>query len=578
MGMTIQDAISLFDSGKYKEAFEGFASVYNKSNDLRERADIMSILREAYYEPNEPELRGYYENNRQVLAKYSYILGGKLEAFSSLSFLLFPISEESYYLYDKVTDRFIEEYDGTTRHQMRYFFENLDHALKVEDEDNLYNLTFLFDNVRRSEDVAMDNHIYLLYSTWEPLQRVMQVGDLAPILEHQKFVFLVGKEYHSRYPVDFKKEFGIDYESMEPTPVRIDEVKRICYWYKHAYSGTALSYGILNASRATSAFCAHDFHAYSVFNKRNIVSIICKKLKVPQDKVNLCALRGALMQEGTDIRLPEIHNYLSWLEANYPNQKEFTVLELFKGYFIFNTLDRSINCRITPLIVFDPHIWQCDIYNEILHQFPYLITLTCVRNPITVFGRCYQYGLIGWDKFQTQYILASDYAHAQFLSDRLKQEYWAFRFEDLKIQPEKTVRAICKHLNIPFEKKMMEVEVPMTDKAGQTVRGFDQAPLHRDVSKVLSDFDQLRLKIFYAPILKYYDYPQFLFSCHPLSEQLIRDMLAVPFCFEMYNDKLFKSAPPKQELHNWIQEVLQGFLGKKAVFPKLIPVENTSYE
>ena len=31
--MTIQEAISLFDYGKYKEAFEGFADIYNKSNE-----------------------------------------------------------------------------------------------------------------------------------------------------------------------------------------------------------------------------------------------------------------------------------------------------------------------------------------------------------------------------------------------------------------------------------------------------------------------------------------------------------------------------------------------------------------
>lgn len=114
--MTIQDVISLFDAQKYKEAFEGFAGLYNQSNDTQERANIMSILLEAYYEPNEPELRGYYENNRKLLAEYPYIWGEKLEEFSSLSFLLFPTSEDSYYLYDKITDRFIGEYDGTTRH------------------------------------------------------------------------------------------------------------------------------------------------------------------------------------------------------------------------------------------------------------------------------------------------------------------------------------------------------------------------------------------------------------------------------------------------------------------------------
>lgn len=150
-------------------------------------------------------------------------------------------------MYDKQVDRFIGEYDGTTRHQMRYFFQNLDDALKVEDEDNLYNLTFLFDNVRRSEDVAMDNHIYLLYNTWEPLQRVMQVGDLFPILEHEKFVFLVGVNTHWQYPVDFKGTFGIDYEAMEPQMLRIEEINQICiFGSTNSHCGNAMIDSLLD--------------------------------------------------------------------------------------------------------------------------------------------------------------------------------------------------------------------------------------------------------------------------------------------------------------------------------------------
>lgn len=576
--MTIQDAIALFDAGDYKAAFIGFAEIYNESQNCHERQDIMEIVQEAYYSPNEPELRKLYEKNVEILTAYPYFWDKEFADFSSLSFLLFPISDDSYYLFDKKTDRFIGEYDGTTRHQMRYFFENLDQALKVEDEDNLYNLTFLFDNVRRSENVAMDNHIYLLYNSWEPLQRVMQIGELTPILAHEKFVFLVGTKNFKRYPVNFKDEFGIDYDIMNPVPVRIEEVKRICYWYKHAYSGTALSCGILDASSYTSMFCAHDFHTYSSVNGTNILPYLLKWLSNPNRIVNISQLIGIANNSEIDIRIPDLVKYLDWLKDSYANCEHFTVLELFKGYFIYNLGNHANQCRITPLLVFDPHIWQCNVYNEILHHFPYCTVLTCMRNPITVFGRSYQYGLIGWNKFQTQYILASDYTHAQFLSDQLKQEYWGYKFEDLKTKPEDVIRGICHLLNIPFENRLLNVEVPMTDKSGSTVRGFDQTPLHRDVSKVLSDFDQIRLKIFYSPILQYYGYDQFPSSLHPMSEQLIRDLLAVPFCFESYNHKAFKNAPSQPEFHQWIQQIIQGCWNQSIVCPKLIPLEESGHE
>lgn len=575
--MSIQDAIALFDQGQYKEAFERFAMIYNESENLQEQQNIMSILQEAYYAPNVDELQENYEKNIAALSDYPYFWDKQFTSFSDLSFLLFPTGDDSYYVYDKQIDRFIGEYDGTTRHQMRYFFQNLDHAIKVEDEDNLYNLTFLFDNVRRSEDVAMDNHIYLLYNSWCPLQRVLQVGDITPILEHQKFVFLIGKQNHRCYPINFKKKFGIEYHKMDVQPVRIQEVKRICYWYKHAYSGTMLSYGILDASSVTGAFYAHDFHTYSTINNSNIQLPLSKILENPYFETSISDIYQ-LLEQDVSISLPDIKPYLQWLAKRYEPDDTLTVLDIFKSYFIYKQEQKKPVCRITPLIFFDPHIWRCDIYNKILHEFPYCITLTCMRNPITVFGRSYQYGLIGWDRFQTQYILASDYTHAQFLSEQLKKNYWGFRFEDLKTKPESTIRSICKQLNIPFEQNMLDVQAPMTDRAGNTVRGFDHSPLQRDISNVLSDFDQMRLKIFYDPILEYYDYPRFSFQNHPMSEALIRELLSIPFVFESYNHIAFEEAPSTHELHKWIQGVLQNSWKKKITVPKLISLEEVSNE
>lgn len=70
--MTIQDAVALFDQGQYKEAFESFATIYNETQSLQERQDIMSILQEAYYAPNVAELQENYEKNIAALSKYPY--------------------------------------------------------------------------------------------------------------------------------------------------------------------------------------------------------------------------------------------------------------------------------------------------------------------------------------------------------------------------------------------------------------------------------------------------------------------------------------------------------------------------
>lgn len=185
------------------------------------------------------------------------------------------------------------------------------------------------------------------------------------------------------------------------------------------------------------------------------------------------------------------------------------------------------------------------------------------------FMRCYSIGIAGWNEFQDQYLLASDYVHAQYLSDNLKKDYYGWKFEDLKQFPEKLLPHICQQINIPFEPHILEEEVPMTDRYGHTVKGFDKSPLKYDLAKIMTDFDKVRLQIFYEPIHKYYGYSGFDSNEYHLSEEEIRKLFSYPFRFENLN--LWKSDPDK--LHARIQFVLQKFWRKKITVPKLITPE-----
>lgn len=564
--MVIQEAITLFDAGEYRKAFEVFANAYNVTQNLQEKKTIMSMLQEAYYQPNKAELRDNYDKNVKALEEYPYFWDKQFDDFSALSFLLFPVSDDSYYLYDKMADRFVGEYDGTTRHRMRYFFDNLDHALRVEDEDNLYNLTFLFDNVRRSEDVAMDNHIYLLYHSWEPLQRVMQVGDLVPILEHQKFVFLMGQKNFDRYPIDFKSEWGVDYGTMKPQPVRIEEIKRICYWYKHAHSGSVLSQGLLGAFTTIQVENGHDFHTFSKFHAHTASEKMKTVISNVDGIISIDDLERWIRPEEYDIHLKDLEEYVNHLKNERKENPRYTFKEIFVAYFLFHYNKRKLNSRITPLLFYDPHIWDSSFYTNLILSFPYKTVLTCVREPIMTFMRCCTIGIVGWNDFQDRYILAADYVHAQFLSNKLLPEYYGWRFEDLKRVPDKLLPMVCKHLNVPFESTILQEDVPMTDCYGHTVKGFDQSPLQYNLEYIMSDFDKLRLQIFYEPIHKYYGYAGFDSEEYPLSEQEVRKLFSYPFRFERLN--LCKT--DADQLHERVQWVLQKCWKKNIIVPKLI--------
>ena len=84
----------------------------------------------------------------------------------------------------------------------RNFFQNLDKPVLAADVYSQYELEYLRDNVRKSEWVGRENHVYLHYTDWGIFCAYLQVLNLRPLLEEEKLVFLIGDEI-SQYPIDF---------------------------------------------------------------------------------------------------------------------------------------------------------------------------------------------------------------------------------------------------------------------------------------------------------------------------------------------------------------------------------------
>ena len=164
------------------------------------------------------------------------------------------------------------------------------------------------------------------------------------------------------------------------------------------------------------------------------------------------------------------------------------------------------------------------------------------------------------------------------LNPKLRSHYCGIRFEDMKTRPETVCRALCRNLNIPYEPQMLEADGSFTDAEGNKIRGFDDKPLHRDVSGLLSEFDQLRLKIFFDPILKYYGYPSFSFEEHPLPDTMVRDLFRYPFRLEYVIEKQSNGAIPCAKTHRWIQKMLQSLWKKEIICPKMLSLEEPANE
>ncbi|MDE6590447.1 MAG: hypothetical protein K2K53_08935 [Oscillospiraceae bacterium] len=597
-----QKAISQFESGDYRGAFLSFVEIFRKSSDEKERAMVLDILQEGYYQPNEDDIEKRYQKNCEELAHYPFQFGFEKHPLKELPVQIFPVTETEYCLYHKAEKSFSELREITSSERRDYLFKDLSQPLFRENDCNLYHLKYLWDNVRRSEDFGGDNHIYLYYESMTEFFPLLALGELKPLLEDRKFVFLVGTENRIQYPIDFKKRFQIDYAAMGPQPIRFEEMKRVCFWYKRGvHGGVLLALNAFGLADGIQSIYGNHFNERSTVNGQQLITT--EEFKQAMSDVNhsysveemeemiatgtyeliLDVFTGEQIadiarEKLKNLKLGGTEDFFSWLCRRNPPSHKYSIHDLFCGYFLWQYEKRNLNPRVPPIIMYEPHMWDPRSYSKLVLSFPYYTCLTSVREPIMMFARNYDKGWCGGSKFHTQFLLGADYVFAQFLSKELRHCYYGFRFEDLKMKPEAVCRAVCKHLDTPYDPKMLEADAPWPDMTagGKVVRGFDPASLHRDISMYLSEFDQLRLKMFYAPILDHYGYPSFSFKEHPLPESLVRELLKYPFRFEYINHQRFVNPPSWDELHGWLQGVLQGALGKPFIVPKMIPLEETN--
>ena len=171
--------------------------------------DCLGILTEAFYAPNVKEQQSRYERNCKLLGKYPYLFRRDFPEFDGLPIKFFPFDDESYVPFDTREGRFGGHIAPRRQIVSRNFFKDLEKPILAENVFSQYELEYLNDNVRKSEHIGRENHIYLHYSDWLEFCSYLQCLNLRPLLEQEKIVFLIGGE-RSQYPIDFKARLGVD--------------------------------------------------------------------------------------------------------------------------------------------------------------------------------------------------------------------------------------------------------------------------------------------------------------------------------------------------------------------------------
>lgn len=427
------------------------------------------------------EMLANYTKNIQLLYNYPYIFG-EIPEFKYSQNKIFDLDEE-----------------------IPYFFKDLSKPLFVQDLSHPVHMKFIFDNVRASEDVAMDNHIYLYYSSKQKFLEMSCLCSLKPLLKRQKFVFLLGIQNKNIYPIDFKKKYGIDYNSMQFKLLRANELKRIVLYRNHIASGQDFLFQIFAANKnVLPIFIPSPF---SYLQKSNIILKMDLKLFIENRR---CLLN--------DMYVP-IRNLFSLKNFRH------LALELYKN---------SINSkeRISPTILLDPH-FKIEMWSDIYKSFQYRKGIGLIRNPITRLASYIRSKFFRSDDMYEKRCFVPLYYSTSLFFEEINR-YKCFKLESLKENPLKGVKALCKYLQVPFDKNMLHPEKfsyieTCESSTKKNVMGFEPTP-KRDIFEVFSEWDLQRLMPIFEPILKYYGYEYKKYA--PLLGKNLRKIYSERFLFE----------------------------------------------
>lgn len=507
-----ESGISLFENGKYKEAFYIFMGLYNETKDLSEKKWIESVIMEAYYFPNKEEQDRLYCENVKLIEKYPFVHGESVEE----EYVFCPISEEQVCIFDQKEDKWIEEVSIHSKRCTRNLFEKYcDEVLYYENEMNFYHLTYLNSIVRKSEYYGGDNHIYLWYDTMH-FQLLLRCINLEMLLKDEKFVFLIGEEYKEQYPVDFK-QYGIDYSKIKTKEFHATEINRIVFNKWYGYSGTNFFHSVLNGSDHVLDVTNWEFYSSS----RRIQNLYHYYVEHPRKKIKISAFILFLEKYKEEIHWQHKEEIVTRLVQILVEQeeKEIQFHMLWKWIAIammrysYEVEGKQYYSRIIPTIFWDAHTVESQRkHYALLECFEYPALAGVIRDPVIKLIRSIESLGVGDDKDILRKVVVEICNNSADIPDSLmEQGYFVLRFEDLKKDPEPVLRKFCEKIQIPYSQALLKGEVGIygiyfKNERGEVLQGFEKTSIVRDLTSSMTEYDRVRLEMAYRRIKAYFGY------------------------------------------------------------------------
>ncbi len=544
-GALMNAALHILQFGQgddYQISYTLFYDLYQQGSF---RQEILQIMDGAFYEPNVKRQKNRYRQNVKLLEKYPYLFRKDFPDFDRLPIRFYPFDDSSYTPLHVAEGRFgdyVKPRDPVVRH---YFFKDLENPILAKDVTSQYELEYLRDSVRKSEDLGRENHIYLHYASWPDFCAWLSVLDMKPVLEEKKVVFLMEDEL-AQYPINFKERFGIDYGKYPLKPAGLREVCRMI-WH------TQLS------SHNGGDFFNEIFDAHP--NLLVLPSIILEETEETIEKVE-AALRRANSAQDLPQLLPAWKSRRLVLELY--SMKDRTAKDILVALYMDRIqesapfLDKA--SRLAPVLFFQPHsidlqyklgvsdhsgyaILGSEFYNRlcaspVFRDFKYIKTFTPMRRFTTSYGATLRFmeeqaeetkdG--GAPKVVDDQVIIRP-LNRSFMIDwqnRLFKDSVLVRFEDGKLNPRATFTALAEFLDIPYTESMTYCSQfgerdPESYKGN--ARGFDPAPVYRTYDSYSTEDERYFLEYFMRDLYEEYGYSFHYYDGAPMDEKRVNELI-----------------------------------------------------
>lgn len=494
--------------GDYRPAYTTFVSLFNRGY---YQGELLNLLSQAFYFPNIEGLQKRYQENCRLLQQYPYCFREDFLPFEDLPVWFFPFDDQGYLPYDPQNSRFGDYVNFDDPVIDRYFFQNLEDPILAQDVYSQYQLEYLNDNVRKSEWVGRENHIYLHYTDWSVFCAHLQCLSFKKLLKDKKIVFLIGEEI-DQYPIDFQSRFGIDYSQYPVKPIGVQEVNRLI-WHTQL-----------------SSHNGGDFFNEILYGHPNLLTIESLLFDNVQNTIKdvhqqLKSSRKSMMQ------VPILRELAKMKKVT---DKDCLVASFLSDSRCSGHIDPS--SRIVPALLFQPHFESlvysvqgsddkraCILYSKqyesirispVFQGFKYIKTFTPMRRITTSYAAAIRFmnnmdvndGKVMPDELATRLLNRSFMVDPM---DRLYRDCVLVRFEDGKLNPTATFNALAKFLDLPYTESMTYCssrEGINPESLEGNVKGFDPATVYRTYDDYADDADRAMLEYFMRDAYEQYGY------------------------------------------------------------------------